>query len=433
MDTLCVPVKENDLELRKKTIDDMASIYVGADNVLVLDQGLMAMSGKYNRECNIIGSAWMCRSWTLQEGILSPNCIVQFADGFMIANRDFLPWKPEYESCRSRNDEAAVTATDDIEIQNSGVGQESENITEKLRLHLSYKLFRLKVDHWDHERRYKWYVKEEYLAIQLVTVFLGVWNSLAGRSTTKAEDIYMILSNVLDYEHESLRTYTPEERIQRIILSLGHLPICLFFHVDPADAVHRSRHNRWLPSNLGKCILTSGAIMKVERSTLAIGYRTSRITYLRPDEVPSTNYYFVPDLISPSTKCFSINHQDCTYIFETHYNDKDTFDMSSPDLKATFLIIEQGPPRDGGYRNAAIFYALSEVTVDGYQSHYTLVFHRSAHYRTVVFDPNLPQPDMFLVQNPLYASKVSQDTTLEIKYGMCLVSRIFTLTSGIES
>ena len=84
MDTLCIPVREDQKILRKKSIAQMRDIYESADRVLVFDsliEGLRRADGIYEKCVRLIISNWQHRLWTLQEGVLSAQTCFVLQDG----------------------------------------------------------------------------------------------------------------------------------------------------------------------------------------------------------------------------------------------------------------------------------------------------------------------------------------------------------------
>lgn len=84
MDTLCVPVREDQKILRKKSIAQMRDIYESADRVLVFDsliQGLRRADSIYEKCVRLVISNWQHRLWTLQEGVLSAQTCFVLQDG----------------------------------------------------------------------------------------------------------------------------------------------------------------------------------------------------------------------------------------------------------------------------------------------------------------------------------------------------------------
>lgn len=77
--------------LRGRQIDQMASIFAGANRVFTLDRELMAtpIPSHYSETLySIASSVWMSRMWTLQGSILPKCCLFPFADAI------FHPSKP---------------------------------------------------------------------------------------------------------------------------------------------------------------------------------------------------------------------------------------------------------------------------------------------------------------------------------------------------
>ncbi|KAL6228812.1 hypothetical protein BDW75DRAFT_226176 [Aspergillus navahoensis] len=86
MDTLCVPVRREHNELRKKCIVAMRSIYSRAAVVLVLDAGLQKVRRTAPFSDIIMalhGSGWLRRLWTFQEGFLARQLYYRLQDTFV--------------------------------------------------------------------------------------------------------------------------------------------------------------------------------------------------------------------------------------------------------------------------------------------------------------------------------------------------------------
>lgn len=86
MDTLCVPPRDQDHELRKAAITQMRSVYSRANRVLVLDSSLLNTPGTLETlsasevVARISASPWLRRYWTLQEALLARIIFYQFAE-----------------------------------------------------------------------------------------------------------------------------------------------------------------------------------------------------------------------------------------------------------------------------------------------------------------------------------------------------------------
>src|SRR5579859_4680269 len=83
-DTLCVPVHQQDIELRKRAIKDMRKVYKNASRVLALDSTLLSVpkdAPGLELFVRLKLSSWMRRLWTLQETIIPSEVHIQLSDG----------------------------------------------------------------------------------------------------------------------------------------------------------------------------------------------------------------------------------------------------------------------------------------------------------------------------------------------------------------
>ena len=83
IDTLCVPVREEFKDFRKRCIVNMRNIYERAAAVLVLDAGLQEIprSAPVVERCvRLHQSFWQRRLWTFQEGMLAQELYYRFSD-----------------------------------------------------------------------------------------------------------------------------------------------------------------------------------------------------------------------------------------------------------------------------------------------------------------------------------------------------------------
>jgi hypothetical protein len=410
MDTLCVPVKHEDIEIRKKAIDDMASIYAGARIVQVFDSGLMNLFGRSNFVLPITSSVWMCRSWTLQEGILAPKCVFKFADGYVFATRNRLEWKP----IPKKLDNPILQVSFQLSTDSNGQVMHREqdhnikqSVEEKLSLHLVENVFNIRVQPRE-------YFGDLLPGSALAEAFRATWNALAGRSTTKAEDIYIILANILDFHYDSLRTGLPKERIHSIIFSLGRLPFALFFHVNPSDAMNRPFLNRWLPDSLGQCILTGNMTVQISEKSLKI--------IKSEEELKSLSYYHFPGIIQPSIRNYWLHNKELTFggCFHTLNDRDDNFDTST--FESTVIIVENQIPRATRFFNAAVFYAVSSqrqnFVEDEKPANYSLVFCCSARARRLTEMEMKKLKSRDVSQKVFSVSPIDREASVEIMYGM---------------
>jgi hypothetical protein len=307
MDTLCIPVHDNHKDLRGKAINQMASIYAAAVQELVLDAELLQCDTNSCSALEILAritcSAWMTRSWTLQEGVLARECVFQFLDRAV---------DPIHEWClhgvRPRVTEttllATFPATDDE--QEWGVYRELYNILWDT-LHQDWKssyrrdpptpaaywssggtrsvtskfagsqaagkvhtlpavqgLSKRDENGLDENDHFTMELREDHRLKQLV----DTWNELAHRSTTMPDDLHVIIANLLDFNADRIMSIsTREDRMKAMILSFDLLPVSLFWNDGPkfrdSLSFDTSDNNRWIPVQPSKTELTLSPVMQV--------------------------------------------------------------------------------------------------------------------------------------------------------------------------
>jgi hypothetical protein len=82
IDTLAVPIHENDKEERRIAVRQIHQVYTNARYTVVIDKGLGQMLPADSYEgtaMRILASGWMRRLWTLQEAYLSRRLYFAFA------------------------------------------------------------------------------------------------------------------------------------------------------------------------------------------------------------------------------------------------------------------------------------------------------------------------------------------------------------------
>ncbi|KAF2145871.1 uncharacterized protein K452DRAFT_304894 [Aplosporella prunicola CBS 121167] len=329
IDTLCIPVRDRDRHLRLQAINQMASIYAAAVQVLVLDAELQQTRTNHIHAsellARIVFSAWMNRSWTYQEGVLARACVYQFADaaidpvhawcisghrkgqpstniGFHHPQDDHLEriytalynshWEKLHQNWKSSwpksnrffsrnlpwegfNAPKAVLGTRNnaeciLNVLKSQDRDEQYRELESTRLRRNR--FRFLVHLWQryHAPETDSATRgdvEHYttLASELgrVRQFAYSWNELAGRSTTMADDIHVIIANLLDFHADTVMSYHDRQhRMEAMVLSFQLLPFSLFYNTGPKYDQHRQHRNRWVPVEPSKCYLTTSPTVK---------------------------------------------------------------------------------------------------------------------------------------------------------------------------
>lgn len=254
IDTLCIPVPpweqdESAVNLRFAAIKQISSIFSGAAYTLVLDRCLEELI--YSRPgelcgdefaATVLGSKWMERGWTLQEGSLSFACVMQIAGkpyNIYLSLKNRLPWPLAHS--RSPLETALIDA----------------------RYSLVYILRRALLDYKRTIARSNFLVhrKKVWRMIQTET-FSWAWNSLVSRSLTRTADATFILASVLDLHIYPLRNLTNEERVVAVIQSCNVLPLSLLFNTGPRLTLQSHPGLGWLPTAITGDLLYSGPILR---------------------------------------------------------------------------------------------------------------------------------------------------------------------------
>ena len=307
MDTLCIPVGSEHEHLRKKAIGQMASIYAAAVQELVLDAELMqheaANGAALETLSRVVCSAWMTRSWTLQEGVLARECVFQFKDCAIDLTHEWclrgarpvkttgssavrfpLPtdkyhrdvyeelynilWDMLHQDWKSR-----YRRDPPIAHAHQGSGGSSSDLRRFGGSYAAGKIHTLPAAHGLSERGQDGLDETDHFTMQLTEKhrtkqLVDTWNELAHRSTTMPEDLHVIIANLLDFNADRIMDIElREERMRAMILSFDTLPVSLFWNAGPkwSDGSHTDTgsNNRWIPSEPSKSELTMAPVMTV--------------------------------------------------------------------------------------------------------------------------------------------------------------------------
>ncbi|KAK0654717.1 hypothetical protein DIS24_g5147 [Lasiodiplodia hormozganensis] len=303
MDTLCIPVKPEDAHLRTQAINQMASIYAAAVQVLVLDAELQQCSTESSASqilARIVCSAWMGRSWTLQEGVLARECVFQFADTALdpihawcldglryfrsksSSPQQQISFPPSGSAPQQAIYQALYNAFWDALHQDWKSSYRRDPPARSWRTGLGGSQASGKVstlptatgvgpardargldagDHFtmglDANRRVK----------QLV----DTWNELAHRSTTMPEDLHVIVANLLDFNADAVMGWgnRAEERMLAMMLSFEKLPVSLFWN-SKGRRWDGGGRNGWVPVEPSKSALSASPVMDVREDGLRL-------------------------------------------------------------------------------------------------------------------------------------------------------------------
>ncbi|KAL8786584.1 MAG: hypothetical protein Q9213_002721 [Squamulea squamosa] len=234
MDTLCIPVHPDDRALRIKAINNMNLIYAAAERCLVLDPELQQIAMKNltltQLNAHVLCSTWLTRSWTFQEARLSRAWYAQFADGFYNPNSEANASLHYHLYGEARMDKSDAYNLDSELISwynNMPAMRQTDNLVNQIIGFL-------------YDTDYK---------------FIMAWNHLVSRSTSKMEDVNIILANTLDLSAGEVLALPSQQRMKAILKVQDRLPTALLFNVahkidDPSC--------RWVPWYPEKTRLSTG-------------------------------------------------------------------------------------------------------------------------------------------------------------------------------
>ena len=373
MDTLCIPTGRDEWSLRLAQIDKMASIYKGAVSSLVLDAELMSTTlycelesshdhndrgtivdepwrlGLEARAC-IACSAWMSRSWTLQEGQLPRTIAIQFLDDIVVFGR------------RSPTDGAFVersTRGIGLQLEEPAASfQASSSAAQELSTPTNYHqpslLGNAQIED-EHSRPC------DCVGIALEHTFFSaffgevtrlntVWNELTGRSTTMPSDIPFIITNILDMENiELLKYHEPGEVFKAIILSLDVVPLSIFFNTGPKHDQDGDHRNRWVPEKVGTDTMEPGPFMYVHPTYFFY-------EHLGQGSTREISAYSIATIIELDSKTnLYLEDEDAIYYADICRSATDRLDLER--FNSTCAILrKQESSRELGVKRGACFY-----------------------------------------------------------------------------
>ncbi|KIX03634.1 uncharacterized protein Z518_07187 [Rhinocladiella mackenziei CBS 650.93] len=260
MDTLCIPVSlgsqksVDNRELRFRAIKQIAPIFSGAINTLILDRGLQDTTSlvphRAYQVCGdelatlILGSKWMERGWTLEEGCLARSCVLQLMGMPYYLTPSLANRIPKIERHHSPLARVFVQSRRSMVML-----LKTALLEDRKRIPFDVGLCRA----------------SRLAEALLLPQFVWAWNSLVNRSTTKPQDGVLILANLLDLNVYPLRLLSGEERLMAVIQSCNELPLSLMYNT--GRRVHIEGHPElgWIPKDIsGNCLTVGAAIRKLK-------------------------------------------------------------------------------------------------------------------------------------------------------------------------
>lgn len=260
----------------------MASIYVGASETLVLDAELLTLRADKS-EClvRLVCSAWMARSWTLQEGLLPPSCRIIFSNR-ALRFQSGVTWTP-------RNVEERIADIDeDVESQmGADIQAYMGNFFSDLKTFVHWRkgydrLGQRSVEAAVDPRIDPFKITAAVDMSHSAKAFVSLWNRMSARSTTKKDDLHLIMANLLHLDCTPLLDpLAAKERLPTILFGLDQLPLQLLFNTGRRLDSNVYPLNNWVPLDLNSEFLGESGILEFLDVT-SVSTRPLMALYIAP-------------------------------------------------------------------------------------------------------------------------------------------------------
>jgi Heterokaryon incompatibility protein (HET) len=292
MDTLCIPAGRQDdtylQDAKSKAISRMAPVYARATHVLILDSELESSTftrihadGSHNDDevsAHVLCSAWMGRTWTLQEAVLARSCTFQLANGPRSLKTD--SWiqffaKDRWSGLTRIFERGGQLQEERLDLRS----REARRLrTSPLMRHitrLSSQFPALVIRALQEDKKYLSTLAstpERTKAVSALRVpqFIRAWNSLLDRSTTQPEDRHGIFANLLDFNAHHIRRLPDDQRMPKLIRSCAEIPLSLLYNSGPKYICAGNPENDWIPSEVAGNKLAGDGVMKMSDFGLLI-------------------------------------------------------------------------------------------------------------------------------------------------------------------
>jgi hypothetical protein len=272
MDTLCIPVQNEQKTLRMKAINQMSLIYAAAEQVLVLDNELRQRNTANEPieliHARMLASKWNTRSWTLQEGALAQKVYFQFKDQARLLVFPLQGMLNSFFSlvCRAlRSPRWAFVCMKDFTSNlrrrmtwsmiftnsaPSGYATMVHSVQRSLHV-LASTHFDLRIyDEVLDLSRWTWldYTRQRS-AMTLRERFEITWTLLGQRTTTMAEDLHFIIANLVGFSISHIMELpTLGERTKMFLYNIGSFDVGYLCNKYTRLSAGANSPDRWIPA-----------------------------------------------------------------------------------------------------------------------------------------------------------------------------------------
>jgi hypothetical protein len=248
------PFFSEDLEnIKRKAIDKMNVVYSSSSHTLVLDDEMRMLPVSADDPTKLAYSqccGWTTRSWTLQEGSLSPSTVFALADGIY-----FRESKLFGQRFRSRFYSTVQTVhlfvtgkrliTPSLTMTIRGLTPETVarcfdfSVHRDIRASFSRLFFSIWSTGSDNP------IFSSQVPLVLRNKYVKIWNELLDRASSQPADMPAIFANLLGVSaYEVLKRETEQERVALIIRQQAVLPLEILYNTGPRlrERLHVQAH-----------------------------------------------------------------------------------------------------------------------------------------------------------------------------------------------
>lgn len=224
MDTLCVPLRQVDGNARDDAIAQMREVYLNAYQVLVLDAELESIdvSDPTKAFMQISLSGWMRRLWTLHEGVLANELHIKFKNTTLDLQRAYMQLMPQI---RQPGDNVDCWAGSPV----ADAGQ------------MYWRMRSLRADPNAKVMRQIFGIRSVLTLADPITVniykrmdrIMRAFEAFRFRTTSRTEDIYICIANLLDWKSTNLASEPVQRRMRLLLEQELQVPQGLLFIPGP--------------------------------------------------------------------------------------------------------------------------------------------------------------------------------------------------------